>query len=339
MDIYTAVRQSAGVIDLSGRGRIVLRGNDRKTFLHALLTNDVAALGPGSGCYAALLTPQGRMMADLRVFELGDLLLLDVDRSVKDTLLTRFDQLIFSEDVQLGDVSDAWGCAGVFGPKSAAIAGRAIGGGADTPSDRAAAVLAALAPFQNARLESQGDVIVAARVDGFGLPGYLLFTSMERTALLGAQALAAGAVAIEPDAAEVLRVEAGDPVFPVDLTDDTIPLEAGIESRTISFTKGCYPGQEVIVRIRDRGQGRVARRLVGLTLDGEAVPARGDRLFADEKEVGHITSAVFSPALGRPIALGYVHRDLVDPGSRVQVARGDARIGATVTALPFVPAS
>src|SRR5512139_2934674 len=107
---YLAARNRAGMIDLGARGRIVVRGSDRKTFLHALLTNDIALLTAGAGCYAALLTPQGRMIADMNVFELGDVTLLDVRRDVKDTVLQRFDQMIFSEDVQLGDMSGGLGC-------------------------------------------------------------------------------------------------------------------------------------------------------------------------------------------------------------------------------------
>jgi len=120
---YLAARNVAGMVDLGARGRIVAHGADRKTFLHALLTNDIALLTAGTGCYAALLTPQGRMIADMNVFELGDLMLMDVRREVKDVLLQRFDQLIFGEDVQFGDVSDAWGCVGAYGPRAAMIAG------------------------------------------------------------------------------------------------------------------------------------------------------------------------------------------------------------------------
>ena len=146
---YLAARNRAGMIDLGARGRIVVRGSDRKTFLHALLTNDIALLTAGTGCYAALLTPQGRMIADMNVFELGDVMLIDLSREVKDAVLQRLDQLIFSEDVQLGDVSDAWGCIGVYGPQALAMTGGVIG-----------AELGGLGPFQNLRLD---------RDDGFHL--------------------------------------------------------------------------------------------------------------------------------------------------------------------------
>jgi len=322
---YLTARNGAGMIDLGARGRIVVRGADRKTFLHALLTNDIALLAAGTGCYAALLTPQGRMIADMNVFELGDVMLIDVRREVKDVLLQRFDQLIFSEDVQLGDVSDAWGCVGVYGPQSAAVAGKVIG-----------AELSGFSPFQNARVEHGGELVVAARRDALGLAGFLLFAA--GSAMPGiAQALrGAGAVVLPAEAVEALRIEAGEPAFLVDMGDDTIPTEAGIETTAVSYLKGCFPGQEVLVRIRDRGHGKVVRKLVGLTVEGEAPPAAGSAIVGGEKEIGHVTSSIVSPALGKPIALGYVHRDFAEPGTAVLVTVGESRINATVTQLPFV---
>ena len=325
------VRQTAGVIDRSTRGRIAVRGADRKTFLHALLTNDIAALGPGSGCYAALLTPQGRMVADMHVLELGDVILLDCARAVKDALLAKFDSVIFGEDVQLGDLSDVWGCVGVYGPEAPRIAARALGSGGAA----AAGAIAALGPYGNVRLDALNDLVVVARVDGLGLPGYLLFAPMGLVPQIGDAALAAGAVLIEPETGEILRVEAGEPAFLVDMTTDTIPPEAGIEASAISFTKGCFPGQEVIVRIRDRGHGRVAQRLVAFSVSGTTVPSAGDRVWADGKDAGHVTSAVLSPSRGGPLALGYVRRDVSEAGRTVAIAHGDAQLEAAVITLPF----
>jgi folate-binding protein YgfZ len=322
---YLAARNRAGMIDLGARGRIVVRGADRKTFLHALLTNDIALLTAGTGCYAALLTPQGRMIADMNVLELGDVMLIDLSREVKDAVLQRFDQLIFSEDVQLGDVSDAWGCVGVYGPQAAAIAGGVIG------TD-----LGGFGPFQNVRLERAGEPVIVARRDAFGLPGFLLFASGTVLPGLALGLSDAGAAVLPADVADTLRVEAGEPAFLVDMGDDTIPTEAGIEATAVSYLKGCFPGQEVLVRIRDRGHGKIARKLVGLTIEGGAAPPAGSAITGGDKEIGRVTSAVMSPALGKPIALGYVHRDFVEPGTRVAVVIGDAEAAATVTELPFV---
>ena len=164
-----------------------------------------------------------------------------------------------------------------------------------------------------------------------------IWSSKPRTAAALRSALhAAGAVEVDASTAEVVRVEAGVPRFGVDMDADTIPLEAGIEDRAISQTKGCYVGQEIIIRVLHRGQGRVARRLVGLTLEASAsVPAKGDRIRSGEREIGTVTSAVASPALGRPLALGYVHRDFTAPATAVSIASGDVVQPAVVTAFPL----
>jgi folate-binding protein YgfZ len=323
------VRQSAGILDLSARGRVVVRGADRRSFLQALLTNDVAALEPGTGCHALLLTPQGRCIADLRVLELGDLLLIDVDRPVKDVLLQKFDALVFSEDVQLGDVTDAWGALGLYGPAAAAIAAGLAG-------DPSASAGTDLGPYENRRITWRGEAAVLARIDRFGLPGYVVFAPMAAMQALGDACLAAGAHAMDGGLAELLRIEGGEPAFLVDVTDETIPLEAGLETTAVSFTKGCFPGQEVLVRIRDRGHGRVARKLVGLTVEGDVTPEHGAILRASDKDVGVLTSAVRSEAVGRTIGLGYVHRDHLEPGTALTVVTGAGAVGATVTTLPFV---
>lgn len=325
LDECNIARQAAGILDLGTRGRIVVRGADRRTFLHALLTNDIALLGPGTGCYAALLNPQGRFIADMNVFETGDVMLIDVRREVKDTLLQHFDRLIFSEDVQLGDVSEAWGCLGAYGPLALSMAGGAIGADVGT-----------FQPFQNARVDRQGGLVVAARCDGLGLPGMLLFTEAAGISDLAQALVDAGATPLSDAAAEALRVEAGEPAFLTELTGDVIPLEAGIEARAVSFLKGCFPGQEVLVRIRDRGQGRVARKLVGLSVDGGVVPAARSRIMSAGKDIGHVTSAVMSPTLAKPIGMGYVHRDFIAPGTVVAIAHDGTSTSAVVTELPFV---
>ena len=333
---YTAIRRGAALIDRHDRGRIAVRGNDRKPFLQALLTNDILALGPGAGCYAALLTPLGRMVTDMRVFDLGDALLVDVPGAAREGLIARLDQMIFGEDVQLGDLTDALGCVSVQGPLAAAMIGRALGDLPGSAPAAGASDMASWPAFGNRRVDLNGEVGILARVEEFGLPGFLVLAPPTRLPALAAAIAADGAIVPDAEVVETLRVESGTPLFFVDMTDDTIPLEAGIEALAISSTKGCYPGQEVIVRIRDRGHGRVVRKLVGLAVDGDAEPSPGDKLVVDGHEVGHVTSAGPSPALGKPIALGYVHRDHVAPGSRVGIAHNGSVLAATVTALPFV---
>ena len=198
-----------------------------------------------------------------------------------------------------------WGCLAVYGPHAAEIAGRVARSGASPTS----------AAFQNARLEYGGEPVVAARRDALGLVGFLFFAAAGTLSRLGQAMQAEGAALLPAEVVETLRIEAGEPAFLVDMGDDAIPTEAGIESMAVSYLKGCFPGQEVLVRIRDRGHGKVVRKLVGLTIEGEIAPAAGSVIVGGDKEIGHVTSAVVSPALGKPIALGYVHRDFVNPGT------------------------
>jgi folate-binding protein YgfZ len=197
-------------------------------------------------------------------------------------------------------------------------------------------LLRALPVFGSGRWGFQGSAAIVARTDILGVRGHDLFVERAHAADLREALTAAGAVRADHEAAEAVRVESGRPLFGADMDEDTIPLEAGIEDRAISFTKGCYVGQEVIIRVMHRGGGRVARKLVGLTPDAaapDALPPAGTVLRAAGREVGRLTSVVRSPALGRAIALGYVARDLAQPGTKVDVASDGS---AVVTRLPFV---
>ncbi len=329
---YRAMRERAALVDRSGIGRLWLTGRDRASYLHGLLSQDITALGAGAGCYATYLTPQGRMIADLHVLELGDGLLVTLPGQAIDVVRRRFDELVFSEDVRVEDLTAAWTSYSLFGPGAAAVLATASG---EASADLAAR-LAAWPPWRNERRVLRDSPVVVVASDEVGVAGFDLHVARDRAGAVETALTSAGAVRVMPAAVTIVRVESGIPEFGADMDHETIPLEAGIEDRAISFTKGCYVGQEVIVRVRDRGHGRVVRRLVGLKLDGTTLPARGDLVRAGDREVGRITSAVFSPTLDGPIALGYVHRDFVEPGARLTVAHGDVRLDATVAALPFV---
>lgn len=344
---YRAAREGAAWLDRRARGRIVLSGADRATYLQGLLTNDIVALRAGSGCYASYLTAQGRMISDMWLFELGDVLLMTLPGSTRETVLARLDQFIFSEDVQLGDVTDTFASIAVAGPGAARVIAHAVEGVAVDQ-------LAAMAEGGNARGSFSGEPAIVLRAGDLGVPGFELLVAAARFEAAVQALRAAGAVELSADAAEALRVEGGVPRFHQDMDETTIPLEANLERRAISLTKGCYVGQEVIIRVLHRGHGRVAKKLVGLTLSGSAVPATtkagtqavtaapaaqgSDAASAPEpaesggKNVPRITSAVFSPTLQRPIALAYVPRDAAEPGTEVLVNG----LPAVVTALPFV---
>jgi folate-binding protein YgfZ len=332
---YDAARARAAFLPRPGRGKIAVAGADRKSYLHAMLTNDIATLEAGAGCYAAYLTPQGRMITDLRVFEVGDLLLLELAGEQAGGLLQKLDAFVFTEDVKLGDLTLAFDEVRLVGPDAPQVAARVLGG-QEAATRLSAEELAAWPEYRNARAAFQGAMVLLAASHELGLPGFDFFIEPADTGRL-LQALAeAGAESLSEEAAEALRIEAGLPLFGADLDTTTIPLEAGIEDRAISFTKGCYPGQEVIVRVVHRGHGRVARRLVGLTVPGDVLPSSGDTLRAGDREAGRVTSVAWSPSLGVPVALAYVGRDFAEPGTLVHVDHGGAPLPATVARLPFI---
>jgi folate-binding protein YgfZ len=324
LDHYRAVHEGVATGSLGLRGQIAVAGKDRASYLQGLLTNDIQALTAGTGCYSAWLTPQGRMLTDMHVFESGDMILLDVPADQLQSTLQRLDQFLFSEDVQLADLAGSLRGVWLHGPRAATIIERAIpglNGVADWPD------------YRNARAEFNGTPVVVARVNQLGVPGFCIYISPQQEQALLVQSREAGAAQADAVSLEAARIEAGYPLFGVDMTEDTIPLEAGIEQRAISFTKGCYVGQEVIIRVLHRGHGRVAKKLVGLQIDG-AVPQAGAKLLVGTREVGVVTSAARSPRHGA-IALGYLHRDFVTPGTAVEVETNDARVGATVSERPM----
>jgi folate-binding protein YgfZ len=323
-DAYDAARRRAASIDRSDRARIVVSGADRASYLQGLLTNDIATLQAGQGTYAAYLTPQGRMIADLYLYELGDVLLVTMVAAVKDAVVGRFDQFIFTEDVKLGDVTGTFAQIAVVGPDAAEMVATVIG-----DADRAA--LTALGEHGNLRAVFNGQPAIVVRVMDTGEPGFDVFVDRSLAAALTAALAELGVVMLDAATADALRIEAGVPVFHRDMDEEIIPLEAGIEARAINFNKGCYVGQEVIIRVMHRGHGRVAKKLVGLTLDGDRVPPAGTAITVAGQEIGTVTSSTRSPAVGKPIALGYVKRDFLAPDTVVSV--GDVR--AVVTALPF----
>ena len=333
---YEKLRETAGLVSLSNRGAINMKGSDCASYLQGLLTNDISGLTTGAGCYAAYLTPQGRMIADMRVLNLGDRLLLDVDSVMSDTLTSRFSMLVFSEDVQVNDESSTWYWVGVRGPGAAACLEPILRPERTLSGKKA---VTAYQGLDNGWWVLDGKPVLAVSNDELGIPGIDLGVSSAYSGQINAQLEGLGLEWGSAGAVEALRVEAGTPRFGADMDEDTIPLEAGIEARAISETKGCYVGQEVIIRILHRGKGRVARRLVGLIFsqDHTTESLSGQSVYDGHETIGRVRSAISSPRLGRQIALAYVQRAYTAPGARVEVADGERRVAAEVTELPFPP--
>jgi folate-binding protein YgfZ len=320
---YDAAREACGSAPRSREAWILVSGRDRRSYLQGLLTNDIGALEAGTGCYSAYLTPQGRMIADMAVYELGDVLLLMLPAGTRETVLARLDQFIFSEDVQLGDVTETFAGVSLIGPAAAAaVAGLAGAAPADVEQ---------MPVYGSRRVTFQGAPAILLHAGDRGERAFDLLVERAQLPALERALHDAGVVAMSDEAVETIRIEAGVPRFPQDMNEDTIPLEAGIEKRAISFSKGCYVGQEVIIRVLHRGHGRVARKLVGLKVNAERFPEPGSVVEGGGKAPGVITSATWSPRVNQPVALGYVHRELAEPGTTVTVAGSNA----VVSALPF----
>jgi folate-binding protein YgfZ len=305
---YRAVTESCGLLDRSERGKLALTGSDAKAFLQGQVTNDVEALDAGEGCYAAFLTPKGKMLGDVRILDAGDELLLDTERVSLQSLFNMIRRFSIGYDVQLYKRTLERGLVSLLGPESDRVSG-----------------VEELAPAEHAhRVDLVGGVDVRAiRTDG-GMD--LLCASSATEALIDALA-ERGAVPVSEDAADCVRVERGRPRYGVDLDDSVIPQEAGLNERAVSFTKGCYVGQETVARLYYRGKPN--RHLRGVMLSAPASP--GEELSLDGRTVGRLATVVESPRFG-PIALALVRRE-APPGATVSV--GSEGRNAAVVALPF----
>ena len=304
---YRALTEVCGLVDRAGRGRLALTGPDRREFLHGQITQDIEGLEPGHGAYAALLTHKGKMLTDLRVLDLGDELLLSCERAGLQELFNMIRRYKLGADVELHKRTLEMGELSLIGPDARRIAGATELGPDEHDNVRATI--------------GEHDVILVATDLGVDV-----FCDVEATEGVRGTLLAAGAVEVTEAAAELVRVERGRPRYGVDVDDNTIPQEAGLNERAVSFTKGCYVGQETVARLFYRGKPN--RHLRGLKLSAPVEP--GTPLRLGEKEVGHVTSVSVSPAHG-PIGLALVRRQ-AEPGATISVGE-DAT--AEVVELPF----
>ncbi|MFO1487001.1 MAG: glycine cleavage T C-terminal barrel domain-containing protein [Verrucomicrobiota bacterium] len=326
---HAALRQHAGVLDLSFRGRLCLTGTDRVRFLHGQVTNDVKKLRVGEGCYAALVTAKGKMESDLNIFCLQDELLLDFEPGLSLKVAQRLEKFIVSDDVQIVEAAPHYGLLTVQGPKSDAVI-RALGLFAELPAKALASIKVSDATL--------GDIYLMnhARLGSAGFDLFVPNAALGAVAdKLIAAAKAAGGRACGWQAFDEARIEAGIPRYGVDMNETILPLEAGLEARAVSYSKGCYIGQEVLNRIHSMGQ--VAKELRGLRLLDSLVtlPQKGDRLFQDDKEVGYVTSAVRSRSFSQSLVLGYVRREINQPGAELTLRTTAGECRVRVVALPF----
>lgn len=330
-DAITAVRERAALFDMTGRrGLIEVRGEDRVRWLDGMISGDVNRLeetGDGAGCYATLLTNRGAIVADLHVGKLGEAFLLESLGSEIPRIIEALDRLLIADDVTLTDRSSDFATLGLEGRTARGLLADAAEG--DVPEADAWGTLRV----------GGAEVLVGA----FGWTGeagfQLRFAEAERTAVEAALEDAAGGTLVRggalvrggEEALEILRVEAGVPALGRELDEDVLPPEARLE-RAIATDKGCYVGQEIVARLRARGQ--VNHLLVGLELEADEAPPAGTELAVGDRKTGELTSVVVSPGLGT-IALGFVRREHAETATEVTFEGGRAR----VVELPFVPVS
>lgn len=320
---YRLLREGAALLDMSTLGKLRVTGDDRLTYLQGQLSQDVLPLHePGQGALSCLLKPTGQMLSDLLLFSTGDAVLLITPPHTRHTVRQRLEQFVILEDVEIEDISHQYALLHVAGPLAEACL-RALG---------------AAAPFPLWRGESlrwHEQTLHLLRTDRSGEQGYDLLVPVESVEPVRQRLREAGAQPAGYEAFQVRRVEAGIPLFGIDMDENTIPLEAGLGERAVSFTKGCYTGQEVIHRIYSRGHTN--RSLVGLRLQGEALPPhRAPIHTAERPDAGWVTSAVRSFSLPGGIALGYLRNEYLAPGTRVSVQMDPSPVWAQVTPLPFV---
>jgi folate-binding protein YgfZ len=314
---YRALREGCGLTDLSWLGRLEILGADRLRFLNAYVTCDVKGLAPGEGAYGFFTSPQGRILSDVVVLAHEDRLWLQVSAGQEETIAGHLKKYILADRVEVRGLEDMMPLS-LVGPRAAEALGEAE---LPPPGD-----------WRHLRSRVHGTEVELQRAGRLGVEAWTLWVSASIAGPLAEQLL--GVPGVEPvgsEALEILRVEAGLPRFGRDFGPDNFPQETGAEEAAVSYTKGCYLGQEVVARIHYRGG--VQKVLRGLVFEGGQAPRPGTPLLFEGREAGVATTVVDSIALGRPVGLAILHRRAAAPGTRLELSEGGT---AEVRELPLV---
>jgi folate-binding protein YgfZ len=317
---YRAAKETVALFDTNWHATFSLSGPDRVRYLNAIVSNDIKSVGEAYGTRALLLNPQGHILAELEVYALAEKLLVRTHASVRERTFATLDKFIIMDDVTLEDLTDQLGSFAVEGPQAGTVVAQACG-----------LALEGFSEFANAELPIDGVPSHLIRLSHFGGAGAEIIAPREHLGLLWqsmhARVHAAHGASIGMAALNSLRLEAGIPWFPDDFNDTVIPHEAALESTHLSFTKGCYTGQEIVERVRSRGQ--VNRRRVSLKFSSADPPPPSTRLRAtgtEAAEVGIITSSAFSPKAAAAIGMAYVRREHNAPGTVLAFDGGTATV-------------
>lgn len=308
---FQSLLSGCGLYDLSGRAKIAVTGGDRVRWLNGMATNNVRDLARGHGVYAFLLNAQGRIQADLYVFQRADSLLVDTERAQREKVLQRFDHYIIADDVEIADVSDKLTALGLTGPESRHVL------------ERACIAVPDLKHLQFADVAWKEKTVTLLRSGEEVRESWQVWIAPERAGELWDALVNAGALPTGTTALNLFRISRGIPQFGVDIRERDLPQETG-QKRALNFTKGCYLGQEIVERIRSRGS--VHRKFTAFVVEG-TLPEPGAKIVVasekDEKEVGEITSSAILPLPGGdgPVALGYLRREAAEKDLRAGTAK------------------
>ena len=315
---FAELVSGCGVFDLSGRAKVSLTGGDRVRWLNGMITNNVRDLAVGSGVYAFLLNPQGHILGDLFAFNRGDSLLVDTDQSQLEKLLATFEHYIIMDDVEVTNLREELTSIGVAGPKTRAAL------------NAAGFEFADLEPLHFVDTTWQNISLSIVRNDNPSVESYELWLARDRYTQVWDALTGSGFKAVGAPTLELLRIACGIPRYGQDIRERDLPQETE-QQRALHFSKGCYIGQEIVERIRSRGN--VHRKFSGFEVRGP-LPPPGRKIQAEGKDVGEVTSAALLPATDgdHAVALGYIRREMAIPGKEVQA--GDARL--SVATLPFI---
>lgn len=324
---HRAVRQGVGVADLSHRGKIRVTGDDRVKWLQSVISNNILPLKPGQGLYSSLLTHKGKMLTYFRLYMQTEAIMLeDVGEIGETTFQSLRKFLLYGTKAKMETCAESWGLLLISGPKAGQVVQSAFG-----------VDVTFLKPVHFVMAQIGGNQALVLRTEETGETDIEILLPAAGLSPAWSALLEAGAkFGIKPvgaHALEALRMEAGIPKAGQDLNEEITPPEAGLEEKAFSLNKGCYPGQEVVARMDT--YGTVRRHLVGLVIKDAAVPPKGTKLFAADREVGWISSAVRSPQLNEVIAFGFPLRDFSKPGTELAVEINGHRHPATIHTLPF----
>jgi folate-binding protein YgfZ len=315
---YRAARETVALFDTNWHVILTLAGRDRVSYLHAITSNDIKSLAEGRGTLALLLNPQGHILAELEVYALPEKLLVLSHASLRERTIATLRKYVIGSQVRIEDLTDEMGSLAVEGPLATEVIEKACG-----------VALPALPEMAIQDASVEGISCHLLRRSHYGQTGAELIARREVLPSVWRRLLAdvraQGGAPIGMAALNTLRLEAGVPWFPADFNDGMIPHEAVLESTHISFNKGCYTGQEIVERVRSRGH--VNRKRVLLKFSSTVPPQPGTKLRAGGADVGHITSAAFSPVVGTAIGMGYVRREYFAPASVLEFDGGTAKVG------------